>query len=130
MKQLKKKQKEFLEEYSSCWGNITIACKNFGITRRTYYNWLEEESFKNAIEELDITERKKDRIEDALMSKVEKGDTTAIIFACKTLLKDRGYIETRHYVNQGISLRENFKESIEDKMKIVSTRFKDLSDHG
>ena len=130
MKQLKKKQSEFLEEYSSSWGNITIACKNFGITRRTFYNWLEEEPFKLAIEELDIIERKKDRIEDALMTKVEQGDTTAIIFACKTLLKDRGYVETRHYINQGISVRENYKESIKDKMKIASSRFNGLTDNG
>jgi len=31
-----------------------------------------------------------------LLEKVAKGDTIAIIFACKCLLADRGYVEKNH----------------------------------
>ena len=124
MKGLKKKQIDFLEEYSSSWGNITMACKNLGIARKTFYNWLKEETFKAAIEELDIVERKKDRIEDALMKKIEAGDATAIIFACKTIAKDRGYIESRHHVSGSIIPSENFDRSVAEVRAAVLRRFK------
>ena len=40
-----------------------------------------------------IREAQKDFVEDALIKKIAEGDTKAIIFASKCLLKDRGYNE-------------------------------------
>lgn len=73
--------------------NISESCKAAVIGRRTFYNWLESDSdFSSKFEEL--KESRDDAIEAALFSKaVTDKDTTALIFLCKTLLKNKGYVE-------------------------------------
>jgi hypothetical protein len=88
------RQKKFLGAYSqSPTFNISDCCKTAGIGRRTFYNWIGDDSqFKAAFEELN--ESRLDAIESALHSRaVADKDTTALIFLAKTLLKNRGYIE-------------------------------------
>lgn len=83
----------FLKVFEKALGNVTVACTNFGIERQTFYNWYNaDEQFRTACDA--VKEKRKDFIESALDKRIQAGDTTAIIFAAKTLCKDRGFVET------------------------------------
>ena len=88
----KARQRAWLEAYKANLFNVTEACKVIEIDRSTYYRWLENDpDFGQAVQE--AREEKLDFIEDQLLEKIAEGDTTAIIFALKTLAKHRGYVE-------------------------------------
>ena len=88
----KDKKDDFLEVLRKALGNVSVACKSFGIDRQTYYNWCKEDpEFAAKCEE--VKEVRKDFIESALDKRIQAGDTAAIIFAAKTICKDRGYVE-------------------------------------
>ena len=89
--------------------NISKACASFGITRMTYYEWLNDTEFAEAIAEM-----KEEDIDDAedtlrlLRKGVPKRDAegnvigwiirpelTATIFYLKTQGKARGYVESQ-----------------------------------
>lgn len=77
-------------------GFKTIACTKAGLNPRTFHNWVNEDpEFRQAVEDAVTIAReyRDDVAEQKLFSQVEAGDTTAIIFYCKTRLKNRGYSE-------------------------------------
>jgi hypothetical protein len=82
------RQDAFIQAYLGSAFNISSACRQVAIDRSTYYKWLEETEFASKLNE--AKEAKKDFIESVLLEKVAKGDTIAIIFACKCLLADGG----------------------------------------
>jgi hypothetical protein len=97
------KKEVFLNALEMCFANVSKAAEmcveqglitgvTAGYLRQWHYNSLksDEEYEKSYVEIISV---KGDFIEDMLMEKIKEGDTTAIIFACKTLLKKRGYIE-------------------------------------
>jgi hypothetical protein len=87
-------KKGFIEAYQKSFGNISQSCKAIGIARQTYYNWLEQdEEFKIELKSVEPSELFLDFLESKLIERVNKGDTTATIFALKTKGKSRGYIE-------------------------------------
>ena len=89
-----KKKEAFILAFEKTFGNISQACRAIGVSRRTYYDWIEKDKkFKTNLENTDVSEHLKDFIESALIKKINSGDTASIIFAAKTKLKDRGYIE-------------------------------------
>ena len=89
-----KKKLAFIQSYKDSFGNITVATKNIGVTRQTYYDWIKADpEFKAAIDAIEPDELIVDFAENALMKKISKGDTTAIIFTLKTKGKKRGYVE-------------------------------------
>lgn len=91
MKPTKTKSK-VLEALHKSLGNITKACKAGGINRQTFYNWLKNDpDFAAEVEQ--VKEEEGDFVENALRSRIEKGDTSAIIFVLKTKYRDRGYVE-------------------------------------
>lgn len=73
-------------------GVVTNAARDAGIDRKTHYRWYESDpEYKEAVDDLqnvvlDFSEAK-------LFNRIEKEDTTAIIFHLKTKGKKRGYIE-------------------------------------
>ncbi|MDD3404961.1 MAG: hypothetical protein PHH23_01665 [Paludibacteraceae bacterium] len=72
--------------------NIYATCEAAGISRRTFYNWLNrDKKFSQLIE--DSQEALLDAAESKLISKINDGDTTSIIFFLKTKGKKRGYVE-------------------------------------
>ena len=85
-------------------GIVTMACKNVGIGRTTFYNYInEDEDFKKAID--DISEIALDFVESQLHVQIKGGNTSATIFYLKTKGKNRGYIERmEHKVDMGIFL--------------------------
>ena len=96
----KARQRAWIDAYKANLFNVTTACSEIGIDRSTYYRWLENElSFSQAVQ--GAREEKLDFIEDQLLGKIAEGDTTAIIFALKTLAKHRGYVERQEIITQG-----------------------------
>lgn len=82
----------FLEALRNHLGNVTASCAEIGISRQSYYEWLNNDpEFKASVE--GIGEGLLDMAENALLAKIESGDTTATIFYLKTKGKKRGYIE-------------------------------------
>ncbi len=70
--------------------NVTEACRRIGIGRSMFDSWVRTDpDFVEIMNQLHVA--KKDFIENALMGLVGQGDTTAVIFASKTLNADRGY---------------------------------------
>ena len=88
-------KKRFLEIFEKKDAHISKACKASNVGRQTYYNWLKDEEFKKAVD--DVKEGLKDDTEDYLLKACKDGNVAAIIFRCKTVCKDRGYDE-KHQV--------------------------------
>jgi len=73
-------------------GNISHVAREMGVSRSTLYRYITDSaSLRQTLE--DAREEFLDIAEDALMRKVNEGDTASIIFALKTRGKDRGYVE-------------------------------------
>lgn len=73
-------------------GMITKTCQEMEMTKSTYYYWREkDEDFAARCD--DVLEFTLDTVELALLDKIDKGDTTAMIFYLKTKGKHRGYVE-------------------------------------
>lgn len=90
---LTEKQKEMIDNLrEKTVGNISVACKNIGISRQTHYDWLDNsDSYKKAYSE--VIEGLKDFVETQLMLNIKGGNVVAQIFWLKTKAKDRGYVE-------------------------------------
>lgn len=96
----KKFRKEVLEEYRKSMANVTVTCRKMKINPVTFYNWIESDTdFAQEVQYIKETERQ-DFVEHALFDRISKGDTTAIIFACKTICKSRGYVERQEVVGK------------------------------
>ena len=86
------KKEKFIKAFIDNSFNISKACENAGIYRRTYYDWIaKDKDFESRVEE--AQEKLIDEVEEALRQKILIGDTTSIIFFLKTKGKKRGYIE-------------------------------------
>ena len=84
-------KKRFLEIFKKKDTHISNSCISSNISRQTYYRWLKDEEFKQAID--DVKESLKDDTEDYLIKACKDGNVAAIIFRLKTICKDRGYDE-------------------------------------
>ena len=83
----------FLDALTANVGIVSKAVKDSDTGSNTHYTWLKnDEAYKQAVE--DIKNEKGDVVESALFKLIEKGNSQAIIFAAKTLLRSRGYGES------------------------------------
>jgi len=81
---------EALEVLKNKAGNISATCEALGITRKTFYEWMEKDlEFKEKVEE--IRESLIDYAESMLLKNIKEGDTTSIIFYLKTMGSKRGW---------------------------------------
>lgn len=80
---LDKHKKKFVLLYTKLNGHIGNTCAGMGISRQTYYNWLDDENkdFANAISEAELSLN--DEIRDVLINKAASGDMTGVIFYLK-----------------------------------------------
>lgn len=89
---MERRKEDFIKYLEQSCGIINAACKKAQIDRKTYYNWCDaDEEFHQAC--FMALELQGDFVESKLLEKINDGDTTAIIFYCKTKLKNRGYSE-------------------------------------
>ncbi len=86
-----RKQNSFLKALKETLGNITAACMQVHISRQTYYNWMNDDEFAQAVDE--VNESNLDYAESKLLSLIRQENATAIIFYLKTKGKSRGYVE-------------------------------------
>lgn len=90
------KKKEVISELVKQKGIVTIACNNVGLSRSTFYSWLESDAnFAKEVE--DAREQAIDYVESKLFNLIENDDTTATIFFLKTRGKKRGYVERQEF---------------------------------
>ncbi len=97
MKQDKEElKKQIVGEIIRAKGFKTVACNAIGLNPRTFRSWMAEDvEFRQAVDDaVEIAREYRDDVaEQKLFNQIEAGDTTAIIFYCKTRLKSRGYTE-------------------------------------
>ena len=103
--------KQIIDALTESNGYVGKAASLLGCTTQTIYNYRDEYiTVRNAWD--DIRQRRHDDVETALHNRIDKGDTTAIIFYLKTQAKDRGYVERQEIENSG-------------NVEVVITRAKD-----
>ena len=114
-------QATWLDAYAKLSFNISEVCRACGISRSRFRDWeIRDKEFAQAYK--DAKEAKKDFIENKLMENIANGDTQSIIFACKTQLKDRGYVEKQqveHSGNSGVMLSPGTAPDPEEWEKIA-----------
>lgn len=94
------KKKSLLEALEKSLGIVSTACKKVGISRRTYYNWYNNDSlFKSAVD--DINEMALDYAESKLHGLIKDSNVAAILFYLKTKGKSRGFIERNEVAVEG-----------------------------
>ena len=84
-------KKATIESLEKSLGVVTTACKQVGIARSTFYEWLKDPNFKKQVD--DVQNIALDFAESQLHKQIKEGNTTATIFLLKTRGKKRGYIE-------------------------------------
>lgn len=83
---------EFVEAIKQCRGLITSVARQLGIS--VYYVKQVFAKHKTLRQEFDeYREAFLDEVEQSLYAKIQRGDTTAMIFTLKCLGKQRGYVE-------------------------------------
>jgi hypothetical protein len=94
MFRLDPKKQKFLMYMKEQFGNIAGCCRSINISRATYYHWRNTDPlFKEVLDSEEYEEDMLDFAESKLKSKINDGDTIAIIFFLKTKGKKRGYVE-------------------------------------
>lgn len=92
IKRSEERRKAFLEVFEKSLCNMTAATKKMGIDRSTVYRWRQEfPEFEQQLK--DIQETQIDFVESKLLTQIDNGDTTAIIFYLKSIGKERGWNE-------------------------------------
>ena len=87
-------KKALIEALEKSLGVVTLACKQVGIDRTTFYRYVkEDEEFAAAVRDMD--EVVLDFAESQLHRQIRENNTAATIFYLKTRARKRGYIE-RH----------------------------------
>lgn len=132
MKDKEEKKKEFIKAYMLSRGIISAACMQISISRDTFYRWIkEDDDFRSEVESIDIMQQ--EFVESKLLSKIDAGDTTAIIFYLKTKGKNLGYSEKANALNakakeESVDKNESSEVKLLDKKlpvlteRIISTK--------
>ena len=100
-----KNKERLLEALEKSLGLVTPACKEVGITRQTFYNWLRDDiDFKNKVDE--IYDIQGDFVENQLFKKIKEGSERSILFYMKYKGKKRGYSDSIDITSDGKSITE------------------------
>ena len=87
---VKARQILFVHALVHCNFNRSAACRLLGITTKMVEKWIDrDEAFQEMVKA--VFQAKKDLFEESLVKLVKAGETAAVLFANRTLNKDRGY---------------------------------------
>ena len=105
------KKREILEALEKSLGIVTTACKQVGIHRDTYYEWLKKDKeFKKKVKDLENVAL--DFAESQLHKQIAKGNPLSTMFYLKCKGKKRGYIEQQEVkVTGNMKFTADFGES-------------------
>lgn len=92
MNKTEQHKKAMVEALEKSLGVVTTACKNVGVGRTTFYQWLQDDK-EFARQVNDIQNIALDFAESQLHKQISEGSTVATIFYLKTKGKNRGYVE-------------------------------------
>ena len=115
-------KKALLKALEKSLGVVTTACRQVGIGRTTFYNYVnEDETFRKNVE--DINNIALDFAESQLHKQIQEGNTTATIFLLKTKGKKRGYVERQEIQHDGSvqSTLIEWKPPQEEKLSKIAT---------
>jgi len=99
---VQKLQFQFMQNLRISHGNVGEACKMMKLGRDVYLQWLNDDpNFRFDV--MVLVEEMGDFVENALLKKIQDGDTQAIMFYSKTKLKHRGYQEDAKAATTGPS---------------------------
>tara|TARA_R110000744_G_scaffold20973_1_gene54697 strand:+ start:221 stop:580 length:360 start_codon:yes stop_codon:yes gene_type:complete len=108
-------KKAIIDALEKSLGVVTTACKNVGIGRTTFYEWMkDDQEFEQEVNE--IQNIALDFAESQLHKQIGEGSTAATIFYLKTKGKKRGYIE-RQEITGADGMPNNFKVEIIDRIE-------------
>jgi hypothetical protein len=103
MNKTEQHKKAILEALEKSLGVVTTACKQAGVGRTQFYEWIKTDpEFKIAVE--DIGDIALDFAESQLHKQIGDGNSTATIFFLKTKGRGRGYVERQEIHNTGDNL--------------------------
>lgn len=106
------KKKNFVETYKATKGHISDSCRAVGISRQTYYTWLDKnDEFAKQIMEAEM--ELNDDIRDVLISKAGDGDMTAVIF----------YLKKRHPDFKEQPQQNNIQVNVLNNLKADKEKF-------
>ena len=81
-------------------GMVSLAARDLGVSRMTVYRYIDRyATVKEAL--TDAREQLLDMTESELFKAIKAGNVTAIMFALKTIGKDRGYVERSQIEHSG-----------------------------
>jgi hypothetical protein len=104
------KAKQVIEAIELAKGNLTQAARLLKCNRNTVYGYMNRYStVKDAYER--VNEETIDLVEDKLMTQIERGNITAIIFYLKTKAKHRGYVERQEFKHDGKVVLVNWDDA-------------------
>lgn len=115
------KQKEFVIRYLSS-PSLDVACKESGIDRRTFYNWMKREEFRNYLEE-----KERQIIDEAIFRiNVSLNKAVDILVDCMADEKDKRLkrLASKDIIEYFLKLKE--LTDIEGKIKEIEERLSQL----
>lgn len=117
-----KKKDLVISKLEESRGVVTIACKNAGVSRSAFYEWLKDDAdFAARVE--DAREQAVDYVEGKLFDLIDGKDTTATIFFLKTRGKSRGYVERQEVTgadSQPLKIQIDFKNATIEQLRELS----------
>lgn len=91
--------KQAIEAIERSGGFVSTAARKLDTSRTTLHAMINKyPKLKTAVE--DAREAKKDHAEGKLLTLIDEGNITAIIFYLKTQGKDRGYVERQEFTGK------------------------------
>lgn len=106
------KKGKFVDTYKATKGNISDSCRVAGISRQTYYDWLDKkDEFSRQIMEAEM--ELNDDIRDVLINKAGDGDMTAVIF----------YLKKRHPDFKEQPQQNNIQVNVLNNLKADKEKF-------
>jgi len=98
-KPLKQKHLDFVKSYIDNGGNISAACEEVGIERKTYYRWMKKRNFQSMYSE--AIEKHNDLIYQRILKLALESDKDMLKFWAKTQMRHRGFVEKQEIEHTG-----------------------------